>query len=159
VAAALDQVARHTGAQIAFVCHETRDEEFADADAARTVMGLMREPAMLVPNHYYHPTAMIGLLSHADVTLSQRYHFTVASILAGTVPVSFVRAQKMVELLEDLQVQPVGDMEAVDGATLTAALIESLERRAHWLDHLASRRQHLAARATRNSHFLQPLLV
>src|SRR5262249_23172899 len=81
VAAALDQVARLTRAQIAFVCHETRDEEFADAAAARTVIALMDGPAILIPNHYYHPSEMIALLSHADATLSQRYHFTVASIL------------------------------------------------------------------------------
>ena len=159
IATALDQIAQMMGAQIAFLCHETREEEFADIFAARTVMSLMRQPAVLVPNHYYHPDEVIGLLSHADVTLSQRYHFTVASILAETVPVSFARGQKMVELLEDLQMKPVGTMEEVELEVLIAAILDNLHRRVYWLNHLAQRRRRLAAKATNNSYFIKTLLV
>ena len=114
IADALDRLIREMGMQVAFLCNETREGDYFDACAAREVSGIMKEDAVLVPNEYFTPSQMVALLSFCTITLSQRYHFTVLSILAAAVPISFARGQKMISLLKDMGEEPVGTMEACD---------------------------------------------
>lgn len=157
IAAALDRIAMEHDAQIVFMCNEVRDGAYFDRAAAESVMGMMATTPFFLPNRYYHPDAMIALLSHVDVTLSQRYHFTVESVMAGSVPVSFARGQKLAGLLDELGMDPVGDMENADPDDIYRAVTDALERRDDWRDHLMQVRESLRVRAMRNGHFIQPL--
>ena len=112
IATALDGLVAETGIQAAFLCNETREGNYYDAGAARDIIGMMNRESVFVPNLYFTPSQMIALLSFCTITLSQRYHFTVFSLLADTVSVSFARGQKMASLLEELGEEPVGTMEA-----------------------------------------------
>ena len=75
IALALDRVVEKHHAQIAFMCNEVRDGEYFDHAAALSVMDMMEAPAIFLPNRYYHPNEMLGLLSQVGVSLSQRYHY------------------------------------------------------------------------------------
>jgi polysaccharide pyruvyl transferase WcaK-like protein len=157
IALALDKAARHLGAQIAFLCNETREGDFFDAAASRQIMALMQEESVFVPNEYYHPDRMLSLLSHVSVSVSQRYHFTIESVLAGTVPVSFRRGQKMDTLLEDLAMSPAGTMTEVNPDELFSGIIDAYIRKDYWINHLSVVRKLLAARAKRNTIFVSQL--
>jgi polysaccharide pyruvyl transferase WcaK-like protein len=73
-----------------------------DFAAAREIQGAMSEPSVVVPAEYYSSDEAIALIGCADVTVAQRYHFAVESILAETVPVCIVRGQKMESLAGEL---------------------------------------------------------
>lgn len=129
IAWALDRLITETGMQVAFLCNETREGAYFDAGAAKDVIGMMNRESVLVPNFYFTPSQMIALLSACTITLSQRYHFTIFSILAETVPLSFSRGQKMTSLLSELEDIPVGTMETCDPEALTERIGEALTDR------------------------------
>ncbi|MEI8131418.1 MAG: polysaccharide pyruvyl transferase family protein [Leptolinea sp.] len=157
IALALDRIAISHHAQIAFICNEVRDGEYFDHAAAVSVMDMMEAPTIFLPNRYYHPDEMIGLLSHVDVSLSQRYHFTIQSVIAGTVPVSFARGQKLAVLIEELGMNSVGDMEKVNPDTICREVTDALERRDYWRSHLLQMKKHLRLRAMNNGCFIKQL--
>lgn len=157
IALALDRIVESHHAQIAFMCNEVREGEYFDHSAALSVMDLMEAPAIFLPNRYYHPDEMIGLLSHVDVSLSQRYHFTIQSVIAGTVPVSFARGQKLAVLIEELGLNPVGDMVMVNPDTICREVADALERRDFWRGHLLQMQKHLKLRAMNNGCFIKQL--
>jgi ABC-type polysaccharide/polyol phosphate transport system ATPase subunit/polysaccharide pyruvyl transferase WcaK-like protein len=108
LAAALDTLINDFGWQVAFFCNETREGEYFDKEAALHVASLMKNASVVVPNRYFSPHEMISLLSCCHVTLSWRYHFTLFSCLAGAVPVSVIRGEKLLELVEDICAAHVG---------------------------------------------------
>ena len=146
IASALDRLAK-TGYQIAFFCNEARGENSFDAAAARDVMTLMTAKAVLVPNEYYSPDEAISLLTFARATISERYHFTMESVLAGAPPLSVVRGQKMRTLCAELGLQPAGGIDDPDGAEIVR-LVEAPPR--DFGPQVAA----LRARAARNLDFV-----
>jgi len=157
IALALDRSAENHNAQIAFMCNEVREGAYFDHAAARSVMESMKSPAVFLPNRYYHPDEMIGLLSLVNVSLSQRYHFTVQSVLAGTVPVSFARGEKLAVLIEELGMAAVADMDAADPDTICRHISDALERGDYWRNHLLQMKRHLRLRAANNGCFVKHL--
>ncbi|MEI6259944.1 MAG: polysaccharide pyruvyl transferase family protein [Deltaproteobacteria bacterium] len=157
IALALDRIAESHHAQIAFMCNEVREGEYFDHAAALSVMDIMEAPAIFLPSCYYHPDEMIGHLAHVDVSLSQRYHFTIQSVIAGTVPVSFARGQKLAVLIEELGMNPVGDMDSVNPDTICRNVTDALERRDYWRWHLLQMKKHLRLRAMNNGCFIKQL--
>lgn len=158
LAAALRDAALRFGLQIAFFCNESRPGEFFDFAAATEIAALIGLPHVLAPNEYYSPDEAMALLSFATVTVGQRYHFIVESVLAGTVPVGVVRGQKMQSLERDLRFPVGGSVEQVDREELFHTIARAIEHRASLLEGLAARRAELAHRAENNMSFLEELL-
>jgi ADP-heptose:LPS heptosyltransferase/polysaccharide pyruvyl transferase WcaK-like protein len=154
IAAALVAAAARWDLQIAFFCNECRDGEFFDAAAARDIGALMPVPTVLVPNAYYSPDEALALLRFATVTVGQRYHFVIESILAGTVPVAIPRGQKMVDLAGEIDIPTAGSVVSVDRDELIEAIGDVVRNRQSWLDRLERKRQSLAARAALNLSLL-----
>jgi polysaccharide pyruvyl transferase WcaK-like protein len=154
IARGLDEAIRRTGIQVAFMCNETREGDYFDAAAAREVAGLMEESAAIVPPHYFTPAEMCALLGHCTLTLSQRYHFTVLSILSGTVPLSFSRGWKMVSLLYELGEEPVGAMDSCSPGLLTESIEHALSNRAAIRERQQATAERLRTRAGENFVFL-----
>jgi polysaccharide pyruvyl transferase WcaK-like protein len=159
IAEVLDRIIRETGMQAAFLCNETREGDFFDACAAREVIRMMKEDAVLVPNEYFTPSQMAALLSYCTITLSQRYHFTVLSILADAVPLSFARGQKMISLLKDLGEEPVGTMEACDPEYLGKRINHTLSNRADIRAYQQSAAKRLEERAKENFKFIDLMIL
>ena len=157
IAAALAAAAARWDLQIGFFCNECRDGEFFDAVAAREIGALMTVPAALVPNAYYAPDEAVALLRCATVTVGQRYHFVVESVLAGTVPVAIPRGQKMVDLAAEIGIPTAGSVVSVDRDELVEKIAEAVNGRQSLLDRLQRERQSLAARAALNLAFLKEL--
>jgi polysaccharide pyruvyl transferase WcaK-like protein len=85
------------------------------------------------------------------VTVGQRYHFIVQTVLTGTaVPVAIPRLQKLAGLVADLGCPAAGSIERVNGDELAARITEAATERAVWLARLAAARARLAARAAAN---------
>jgi polysaccharide pyruvyl transferase WcaK-like protein len=150
VAAALDELAGSQGLQVAFLCHEMRDGEFFDRAAAEATRERMSHPAPLVPNLYYCPDEVLGLLAHADVTLCGRYHFAVASVLAGCPPAVMVRSAKMRQLVEELELPSCGGMDSLTAEGIARAVTAPLTSPEPTRAALRAARERLAARASRN---------
>jgi polysaccharide pyruvyl transferase WcaK-like protein len=150
LARAFEELAARHGFQVAFFCNEMRDGEYFDRAAAEQVRARMRCPAAVVPNHYYGPDETLGLLAHATVTVSQRYHFTVESVLAGAAPVAIVRGQKMEGLVEELGLEPAGSMEHGETEAVVAAVLRAAAERPALLARLEAAARTLARRAEQN---------
>jgi len=133
-----------------FFCNESRDGEYYDAAAAREVMALMRAPATLVPNLYYHPSEMVSMLSTMDLTISLRYHFTTFSLLAGVPCLSVTRGQKMQSLNADLGLPFVGDAARPAREALLVEATKALADPQAYLRELQIAIQGLKLRATSN---------
>ncbi len=154
IARGLDLAAERFGLQIAFFCNECRAGEFFDFEAAREIGGMMRSRPVLVPNEYYSADEAIALLHSATVAVGARYHFVVEAVLAGTVPVSILRGQKMRALLGELGSPVGGTVDRVDPDELSAAIREAVDERDAFLTRLVEARQRLARRAEGNLAFL-----
>ncbi|MBF0464017.1 MAG: glycosyltransferase [Nitrospirae bacterium] len=122
IAETLDELIEKHGFQIAFFCNETREGKYYDKEAALSVISLMKNPATLVPNIYYTPIQMISMLSFCRFTISFRYHFTVFSILAGTVPISVLRGDKLIELVNEFNGLHTGRPENISKVKILNAL-------------------------------------
>ncbi len=155
IAVALDELSRSDSFQIAFFCNEVRDGEFFDGHAARSVQALMNRPSVLVPVAYYSPDEVLALLSHASVTIAERYHFAVESVLAGTVPVNIVRGQKMCGLTEELGLPVAGRVDDVAPSELIRVVRSAVADRPRLLAQLDVARRHLAIRAANNLAFVR----
>jgi polysaccharide pyruvyl transferase WcaK-like protein len=143
--------------QIAFFCNECREGEFFDVAAAREVAALLERPAALVPNRYYSPDEALALLGHATVTVGQRYHFIVETVMAGSVPVAISRGPKIDGLAAELGLEVSGAVEATDPDRLHAAILDAVEQRDGWLRRLDQARRQLRARAATNLRFIRQL--
>ena len=157
IAEALDGIIVETGLQVAFLCNETREGAYFDAAAARKAIGMMQQNAVFVPNIYFTPSQMMALLSFCTVTLSQRYHFTLFSVLARTVPLSFARGQKMVSLLEELGEEAVGTMDTCDPGYLKDRINDVLSSRPEIKCRQQSASNHLKERAENDFVFVNGL--
>jgi polysaccharide pyruvyl transferase WcaK-like protein len=156
IASALDELARTHGFQVAFFCNEMRDGDFYDAAAARETQALMTTRSVLVPNLYWAPDEVLGLLAHAAATLAGRYHFVVESVLAGAPPVGIVRSEKVGGLLDELGLPPAGTMESANAPLIVDAVREAVDRRRpETSSHLADARQRLASRAGLNLRLVE----
>ena len=150
LAAALDRASRSRGLQVAFLCHEAREGEFFDRAAAESTRALMARPAAVVPNLYYSPDEVLGLLAHAEVSLCGRYHFGIASVLAGCLPAVVVRSEKMRQLAGELEVPGCGALEPAVAERIAGCLEALLDSAAGTREALRRARLRLAARAARN---------
>ncbi|MGA7411642.1 MAG: polysaccharide pyruvyl transferase family protein [Bryobacteraceae bacterium] len=156
-ATAFDAVRRTHGFQIAFFCNECRTGDFFDFAAAREIQESMKEPSAIVPAEYYSPDEAIALLGCADVTVAQRYHFAVESILAGTVPVCVIRGQKMTSLTGELGLLCAGTVNSLVSEDLVDVITDALQNRTQWQQRLARLKGEMAARATHNLDLLLAL--
>jgi polysaccharide pyruvyl transferase WcaK-like protein len=155
LAAAVSELSERHGFQIAFFCNEMRGGEYFDFAAASEVRSRMTAAAAIVPNQYWSPDEALGLLGHATVTVSQRYHFTVESILAGTTPVSMVRGQKMRGLIEDLDLPAAGGIDDFSADVLIEQVGAAVWNRRSLLAKLQQARQRLELRAHNNLAFFR----
>ena len=156
-AAALDRAARSHGLQIALFCNDFRPDPWMDNAAAADMASLMRGPVARVPAAFYSPDEAIALLSCAQVTVGQRYHFVVESVLAGAVPVAVPRMQKMTRLVRDLGCPSSGRIDQVDTDRLAAAISDAFDRRDYWRSAMAEARGRLARRAEANLDLIRHL--
>jgi polysaccharide pyruvyl transferase WcaK-like protein len=157
VAAALDFACARLDVQVGFFCNECRPGEFYDRAASQEVAGLMKSPAAIVPNEYYSIDEALALLGCATVTLGQRYHVVIESVLAGCVPIAIPRGEKMRDLVSELPIPVAGTIEEVNTESIVAAIRQGLEQRAEILPRLAAARAGLAQRALDNLWFLRRL--
>jgi polysaccharide pyruvyl transferase WcaK-like protein len=157
LASAFDAARRALGFQIAFFCNECREGDFFDFAAVREIQGLMSQPSAVVPPEYYSPDEAIALISFADVTVAQRYHFAIESIFAKTVPVCVIRGQKMASLADELGLLRAGTVDHVESEVLLAAIGDALQNKIQWQRRLASGKRRLAERAAHNLDLLWTL--
>jgi polysaccharide pyruvyl transferase WcaK-like protein len=150
VAAALGDLTRDHGFQVAFFSNEVREGEFYDRAAAEDTRALMTTRSVVVPNLYWSPDEALGLLAHATVTLAGRYHFVIESALAGVPAVAIARSEKVRGLVDELGMEPVGTMEAVAGERIVEHILAAASAREASVARLRAARDRLAARASRN---------
>lgn len=148
--ALLDRLIEKYDAQVFFFCNESREGEYFDQAAAEEVRQEMSHPSILVANRYYEPDQMISLLSRMQLTLSQRYHFTLFSVLADVYPISIQRGQKMEGLNQELDLPFVGDMTHLEEESIEREIEGLLNDAESKLEPLRLRRKHLEARAANN---------
>ncbi len=156
IARALDRLAKE-GYQIAFFCNEIRPGAYYDHEAAVATRGYMKEPSILARSETYTLDQVLGLLCHATATISQRYHFTVESILAGTVPISIARGDKMIELLDDLELPCATTIDQFDAEVFVRDAFETLRDTQPIRKQLQAKRFELRERAKQNLAFLPEL--
>ncbi len=149
-AALLDRLVDKLQAQVVFFCNESRPGAYFDRAAADDVRARMRRASILLADRYYQPAEMISLISLMSVTISQRYHFTVFSVLADVYPVSIERGQKMRGLMEELELPYVGNMERIDEAGIQRELEKTLMEPVSRLRPLRDCRKRMEARAHNN---------
>ena len=154
VAAALEELTRGHGFQVAFFCNEAREGAFYDRAAAEETRALMKTRSVVVPNLYWAPDEALGLLAHATVTLAGRYHFVIESVLAGAPPVAIARSEKVHGLLDELGLEPAGTMEAVDAGRIVERVAAAARDRGEGALPLGAARDRLAARAAQNLRFV-----
>ena len=157
-AAMLDRVVDHYGARIVFFCNESRPGRYFDRAAAEDVRAAMRNPSIILENRYYQPGEMISLISMMQLTISQRYHFTLFSILADVCPISIERGQKMHGLNKDLGLPYVGNMEHIEESSIEAEVKRILENKDLRLSELRKRRRELEMRARNNLSIMRQSL-
>ena len=104
----------------------------------------------MVPNYYWSPDEVLGLTTHADVVVSQRYHFSIFAALAGTVPVSILRGCKMSGLVKELGTPASCRIENVESEQLLDDILDAHRNRSLYLDRLSMARRQLAVRAGNN---------
>jgi polysaccharide pyruvyl transferase WcaK-like protein len=150
----LDCLIERYGAQVFFFCNESRPGEYYDRAAAEDVRSRMRHPSILLPDRYYQPAEIVSLISLMSLTISQRYHFTLFSVLADVVPLSIQRGQKMRDLNQELGLPPIGDMMQPDSEGILREMEEILQDSEPKLHHLRLRRIQLATRAHNNLSLL-----
>jgi polysaccharide pyruvyl transferase WcaK-like protein len=114
-------------------------------------------PSVVVPNAYYAPDEAVALLGFASVTLGQRYHFAIQSVLAGTVPVCIPRGAKIQGLAAELGIAAIGSPVSVDADALADAIRRALENGAGERARLALCQRALMQRAAGNFSFLEEL--
>ncbi|MGA2261588.1 MAG: hypothetical protein ABSH28_09145, partial [Acidobacteriota bacterium] len=151
----LDRIAERFGAQIVFFCNESRPGEYFDRAAAEDIRARMRRPSILVPNQYFQAVEMISLVSLMRATISQRYHFTMFSVLANVYPISIQRGQKMRGLNEELGLPYLGDMEQIDAEGIEEEIDLALKDPEAKLRPLEARQKHLETRARNNLALLK----
>ena len=151
----LDRLIEEYDAEVFFFCNESREGDYFDQAAAAEVREGMRHPSIMVPSRYYEPHEMISLLSCMQVTLSQRYHFTLFSVLADVYPISIQRGQKMEGLNQELDLPFVGDMTHLDEKSIERELTAVLNDAESKMEPLRARRKDLEARALTNLSLLR----
>ncbi|MBP1611190.1 MAG: Methyltransferase type 11 [Acidobacteria bacterium] len=150
----LDRLIIKHDARICFFCNESRPGEYFDRTAAEEIRSFMNQPSLLLPDRYYLPSEAISLIASMDVTISQRYHFTLFSALAGVYPISIQRGQKMAALNRELELPFVGDMEYFDGEAIEWLVDEAFTEPSPMLQKLGGLRSRLESRAATNFSML-----
>ena len=158
IAAGLDRLAVEQDVQVAFLCNEVREGDYFDVQAVKETVDLMTSQPVVVPNEYFTPAKMVALLSFCRVTLSQRYHFSLLSIVSGTPVVAFARGDKMISLLADLGQDPVGTMDSCNPDELNDRLACALADPPSVFPSPDCLRQ-MHRRAEQCSLFINPLLA
>ncbi len=153
-ASLLDRLTEKFDARIIFFCNESRPGEYFDRVAAEEIRAFMSQPSFLLPDRYYLPSETISLISLMDATISQRYHFTLFTVLAGVYPISIQRGQKMAALNRELHLPFVGDMDHFDGDAIGKLIEEALAGPSPMLQNLRSLRDRMEARAGTNFSLL-----
>jgi polysaccharide pyruvyl transferase WcaK-like protein len=154
-AALLERLIDRHGIQVLFFCNESRAGDYFDRAAAEEVRALMGRPSGLVADRQYTPSEMVSVLECMRFTISQRYHFTLFSVLAGVIPVSIERGQKMRSLNRDLALPFVGTMERPDEAAIEHEVDAILSGSPARLAALGACREQLRTRARANTALLE----
>ena len=157
IAAALDLASEQFSLQVAFFCNECRAGAEFDFQAAQETAALMKRPALIVPNEYFSADEALALLECATVTVGQRYHFILETVLARSVPVSIVRGQKMMGLSAELGIPVGGTVAGVEREVLVEAIQGALEHRQAFLITLDRSRRDLFTRAESNFSFMREM--
>ncbi len=146
----LDEIIRRFNAQVYLFCNESRGGDYYDRAAAESVLAEMERPAYLIAERFYSPDEMLSLISMMEATISQRYHFTLFSVLADVFPISIERGQKMKSLNSDLELPFAGTMEAPDEEVIVNLVNDAGQSRETLLAPLRRRREILRQRALKN---------
>jgi polysaccharide pyruvyl transferase WcaK-like protein/SAM-dependent methyltransferase len=154
IAFALDKVLREVGAQLVFLCNETRNGEYFDLEASRQVAGFLESERVFIISIYCTPAQMVGLISFCTLTISQRYHFTILSVLAETPVLSFARGQRLISLLKEFRETPLENMENVEGMRLYDKVMKSLSKKDEIVRKQQFVRSLLGPRAYKNVFYL-----
>jgi polysaccharide pyruvyl transferase WcaK-like protein/SAM-dependent methyltransferase len=155
--ALLDRLIEKYDAQVFFFCNESRVGGFYDKAAAEEVQAGMRHSSFLLADRYYTPDEAISLISRMHITMSERYHFTLFSVLADVYPISIQRGHKMLALNQDLELPFIGDMDRIDREGVEDEVEKTLEDPESRLHLLRLRRMHLEDRAHNNLSLLYRL--
>ncbi len=153
-AALLDLLIEKHDAEVFFFCNESRSGGYYDKAAAEEVQAAMRHSSFLLADHYYTPDEAISLISKMHITISERYHFTLFSVLSDVYPISIRRGQKMQALSQDLNLPFAGDMERIDKEHIVALVERVLQDPESHLHPLRLRRKQLEYRARNNFSLL-----
>ncbi len=137
-----------------FLCNETREGNYFDLEASKQVASFMESDGTLIINTYFTPSQMAALISFCTLAISQRYHFTILSVLAGTPVLSFARGQKLRSLLTEFNENAIENMENVNGRTLYANIMNSLVQKNEIARNQQCIRSCLGARAYKNLFYL-----
>jgi len=149
-ASLFDRLIEKHDAQVFFFCNESRPGEYFDRMASEEVRAAMRHPSFLLPERFYLPSETISLISAMHVTISQRYHFTLFSVLADVYPISIQRGQKMCSLNEDLGLPFIGNMEFLEAASIEREIDALLDDAESKIGPLRLRKKELKKRAAGN---------
>ncbi|MCX6602737.1 MAG: polysaccharide pyruvyl transferase family protein [Acidobacteria bacterium] len=157
LAQTLDTLADRHGAQLAFLANDYRAGDFFDDAAGHDLSARMSHPMLRLPRLYYSAEEAIALLASATITLGQRYHFLVQSVLAGSVPVAIPRGPKMHELALELELLCAGDLTRFDADFAVTVCDQAIAERANRRSKLDAGQQALRQRANNNLSFLREL--
>lgn len=146
----LDRLIERYDAQVFFFCNESRPGDYYDRTAALETQAYMLRPSFILPDRYYLPSETISLIASMNVTISQRYHFTLFSALADVCPISIHRGQKMRALNEDLGLPFLGDMGSIDTAGIERELEAALQNPGPKLQSMRLAKERLKKRAAGN---------
>lgn len=157
LAEALDQIADRFDAQLAFFANDSRDGDFFDTAAGRDLAACLRHPLHFAPRQYYSADEAIALLSLATITLGQRYHFLIQSVLAGSLPIAISRGPKILDLAQELELLTAGTVTELDPAHAFAVCHQALAERTVRRARLDAVQAALRSRAEENNSFLREL--
>ncbi len=153
----LGAAASRLGFTLVLLCNEIRPGEYFDFDLAKKLAALLGKQCVLVPNRFFTPSQMMALIGCCAISISQRYHFTLFSALAGTPAVVFARGQKLTSMSSELGAPVISDMRISDAATAEDALATAWEQCEALAEAQAGRRLTLGVRALYNASFVSTI--
>jgi polysaccharide pyruvyl transferase WcaK-like protein len=105
LATSLDRLVTERDASIVFFCSEVREDLTFDKAAAQRIVGQMKraDRAVLVPNEYFSPRALMSIIGCCQLIVSMRYHVCLFSALQGVPFLAIERSDKVADLCWDLQ--------------------------------------------------------
>ena len=154
LAAALDRFHDETGIRAVFLSTEARTGDYMDDVAADQVIALMRSPSGKLAWGRRTPAELMTVVARFPFVVSQRYHFTLMALQAGTPALSFARGHKLAGLLSELGDEPIGTMDAADADVILSRLRAVHAHPAAQTARVSNAVRHLRHRAEAATAFL-----